>query len=43
MKKIVLFFILFSQCISAQELALVRKDGKFGYISITGEFIIQPK
>ncbi len=43
MKKIIVFLVLFSQFIYAQELALVRKDGKFVYISKTGEFVIQPK
>ena len=43
MKKLLFLVFLLGQFVSAQELALVRKDGKFGYISKTGEFIIQPK
>ncbi len=43
MKKIILLLLICVQVISAQELALVRKDGRFGYISKTGEFVIQPQ
>ena len=42
MKKLFLM-LLMVQFANAQELALVKKDGKFGYISKTGEFVIQPK
>ena len=42
MKKSFVLFLLV-QFAFAQELALVRKDGKFGYISKNGEFAIQPK
>ena len=44
MKKLVLLFVLFAVfAINAQELALANKDGKFGYITKTGEWHIQPK
>ena len=43
MKKLVSILLLLVQFANAQELALVRKDGKFGYISKSGEFAIQPK
>ena len=43
MRKIIFILVLFFQFSNAQELALVRKDGKFGYINKTGEFAIQPK
>ena len=43
MKKQLLFFLLLIQFVSAQDLALVRKEGRFGYISKSGEFVIQPK
>ena len=39
---IFVLFLLF-QFANAQELALVRKDGKFGYTSKSGEFAIEPK
>lgn len=41
-KKVIFFLVLLMQFANAQELALVRKEGKFGYISKTGEFAIMP-
>jgi hypothetical protein len=44
MKKLVLLLVLFAVfVVDAQELALANKDGKFGYITKTGEWHIQPK
>ena len=43
MKKIFLLLVFIIQTISAQENALVRMDGKFGYILKSGEYLIQPK
>ena len=43
MKKIVLLLVLALQFAYSQELALVRKDGKFGYITKEGSFAIAPK
>jgi len=44
MKKLVLLLVVFAVfTVSAQELALANKDGKFGYITKTGEWHIQPK
>ncbi|MFV8326558.1 hypothetical protein [Flavobacterium sp. ZS1P14] len=43
MKKVIFVLFLLAQFGNAQELALERKDGKFGYISKRGEFAIQPK
>src|SRR6187402_1134484 len=41
-KKAFFFLLLCIQFVSAQELALVRKNEKFGYISKAGAFVIQP-
>jgi len=44
MKKLVLLLVLFAVfTVNAQELALANKDGKFGYVTKTGEWHIQPK
>jgi len=43
MKKLVLLLVVFAVVtINAQELALANKDGKFGYITKTGDWKIQP-
>ena len=42
--KILLLVLLFlGVTLNAQELALANQDGKFGYITKTGEWQIQPK
>jgi hypothetical protein len=43
MKKIFIFVVFLTQLSNSQELALVRKEEKFGYISKNGDFVIQPK
>ncbi|PHS04288.1 MAG: hypothetical protein COA88_13795 [Kordia sp.] len=44
MKKLILLLLIFVvTAVSAQELALANKDGKFGYINKKGEWHIQPK
>lgn len=44
MKKTLIFLLLFFiQFVNSQELALVRKDGKFGFITKDGTFAIEPK
>ena len=42
MKNAAFLLVLFFQFVGAQELALVKQDGKFGYLAKTGEFAIQP-
>jgi hypothetical protein len=43
MRKMIFLLLVAAQLVSAQELALVRKDERFGYINKTGDFAIQPK
>ncbi|WDF63583.1 WG repeat-containing protein [Flavobacterium sp. KACC 22763] len=43
MKKIFFLFLILAQSINAQELALVKKDGKFGLIRNDGTFAVEPK
>ena len=44
MKKLLIFlFALFIQFVNGQELALVKKNGKIGYISKDGNFKIEPQ
>ncbi|MCO6147301.1 WG repeat-containing protein [Flavobacterium sp. NRK1] len=42
MKKILLFLILCVQVSFAQEMSLVKQNGKLGYIDKTGQFVIKP-
>ena len=42
MKKMVLLVLFITQCMLGQELALVRKDGLWGYLNRKGEFAIKP-
>ena len=41
-KAVLLLFICNLFVMSAQELALANKDGKYGYINTKGEWVIQP-
>ena len=44
MKKTFIFLLLFFiQFVNSQELALVKKKGKFGFITKEGTFAIEPK
>lgn len=43
MKKIFFLFLIAFQLVNAQELALVKKDGKFGLITKEGTFAVEPK
>ncbi len=43
MKRIFLLLLIFTQLSNAQELALVKKDGKFGLLTKDGTFAVNPK